>query len=457
LGLLALDVLLLEAVFFAVYWWRFHTGMFENPVSFAAAELLRPSWVVTVYWVLLLAWFGLYRFDPLQSRVAVLRTSLKAAAVGILILFVLTFDPGRPLPGSRVVLVSYGIGIFVILGGDRVGLLSLLRSLRVRGIGISRTLLVGSELPARSLLRHLDLHPELGLRVRGAIEMQSSHARDLATVPIAGPPWGLRHALRSGRYDAVVFAPGDGDDLRLGRMVRLLRGSSVRSFVSADRYRVLVGEVRPTRVHGHPLVDVRPELLSPAEAVFKRITDIVLSAVILVVTSPLTALIALAIKLDSPGPVIYSQRRVGYRGRQFTLYKFRSMVMEAELRTGAVLAQEDDPRVTRVGRLLRAVRLDELPQFVNVLFGQMSLVGPRPERMEFVRQFVRDIPLYERRLNVKPGITGWSQVHLRYDSRADRIPMKLQYDFFYIENMSLPLDLKIMAMTLFVMLRGEGL
>ena len=116
-----------------------------------------------------------------------------------------------------------------------------------------------------------------------------------------------------------------------------------------------------------------------------------------------------------------------------------------------------DPRVTRVGRLMRPMRLDELPQLINVLLGQMSLVGPRPERLEFVRRFIQEVPLYERRLNVKPGLTGWSQVHLKYDRGADQIPVKLKYDFYYIENMSLPLDMKIMAMTLFVILRGEGL
>jgi lipopolysaccharide/colanic/teichoic acid biosynthesis glycosyltransferase len=202
---------------------------------------------------------------------------------------------------------------------------------------------------------------------------------------------------------------------------------------------------------------VRPEVLSFVERILKRTVDIFVSAIALAVTLPLWLLLAVVIPLDSPGSVIYRQQRVGQFGRAFTLYKFRSMCRDAEQETGAVLAVAHDPRMTRIGRLMRPVHLDEIPQFINVLLGQMSLVGPRPERSEFVQRFIQEIPLYERRLNVKPGLTGWSQVHLRYDRGADQIPIKLKYDFYYIENMSLPLDMKIMAMTLFVMLRGEGL
>jgi exopolysaccharide biosynthesis polyprenyl glycosylphosphotransferase len=455
--LLAADAILLELAFFAVYWWRFVTGLFVNPVSFSAAELLGPSLFVTVYWIALFAWFGLYRFNPLQARTQAARSAFKAAGAGALLLFILTFDPVQPLPSSRVILASYGAAIFLIVGGNRVGLLTVLREARMRGFGVLRTLLVGGESRARALVEHVRRHPELGLDIRAALCESRSASLSLDSIPVAGGFSGFRPALQSGAFDAVLFAPEERQERSLPRMLKILREFRVRVFISADQYRFLVGEVRPLLVHGHPLVDVRPEILSVTERVLKRVTDLILGGVMLLITLPLWMLLAVLIPLDSKGPVLYCQRRVGMNGRLFTMLKFRSMFRGAETETGAVLAVENDPRITRIGRFLRATRIDELPQLLNILAGQMSLVGPRPERVEFVQRFVKEIPLYQRRLNVKPGLTGWSQVNLRYDSRADQIAAKLQYDFFYIENISLPLDLKIMFMTLFVMLRGEGL
>ncbi len=456
LVLLFCDLALLEAAFFAVYWWRFETGMFRNPVGFSAAELVAPSLVVTTYWIFLFAWFGLYRFDPLQSRATAVLQAFQGAAFGALLLFILTFDPNRPLPGSRIVLVAYGLAVFGIVSGNRVGLLTILRELRIHGIGCWRTLLVGCGLRARGVLRHIALHPELGLGVSGKLTVNHDDG-GLDTLTTLGTFSTLRSVLARGGYDAVLLAPDDRDERQLARMLKLLREFRVRAFIAADQYRVLVGEVKPRRVYGHPLVKVRPEVLSVVERVLKRTVDLAFSVCALLVTAPLWLLLAIIIPRESSGPVIFRQERVGLNGRIFTLFKFRSMRRDAERQTGAVLAVADDPRVTRVGRWMRPLRLDEIPQLINVLLGQMSLVGPRPERLEFVQRFIQEIPLYERRLNVKPGLTGWSQVHLKYDRGADQIPVKLKYDFYYIENMSLPLDMKIMFMTLFVILRGEGL
>ncbi|RPH94036.1 sugar transferase [candidate division KSB1 bacterium] len=451
------DVVLLETAFFGVYWWRFHTGMFTNPVSFTQSELLGPSLVVTGYWILLFAWFGLYRFDPLQSRAAALKSSLKAAAFGILILFILTFNPDQPLPSSRIILASYGLAIFIIVAGNRLGLLTILRELRIRGIGTLNTLLVGGGHRAQTLLRYISQHPELGMRVgESLVELP-----DLPILPAlpkrAGTLSRLRNILQSRKIDAVLLVPDDPHGNRTGRLLRILRAFRVRTFVTADQYPRLIGEVRPSRVYGHPLVEIRAELLSGTEQFLKRLTDLVFAVFLLLLTLPVWLILIIFVPLSSPGPIFYSQKRVGLNGKSFTLYKFRSMRRDAEAQTGAVLAVAGDPRITPLGRILRALRLDELPQLINILFGQMSLVGPRPERIEFVERFIREIPLYERRLKVKPGLTGWSQVHLKYDRNADQIPVKLKYDFYYIENMSLPLDVKILFMTLFVILRGEGL
>ncbi len=166
--------------------------------------------------------------------------------------------------------------------------------------------------------------------------------------------------------------------------------------------------------------------------------------------------IAIAIKMDTPGPVVYSQERVGKDGKVFKMHKFRSMRVDAEKDSGPVWAPKNDSRVTKVGRFLRNTRLDEIPQFVNVLDGDMSLVGPRPERPFFVEKLSKEIPLYHRRLKVRPGITGWAQIKQGYDRSIEDVKSKVRYDLFYIENMSFRLDIKILFFTFYIMLMGKG-
>ncbi len=205
------------------------------------------------------------------------------------------------------------------------------------------------------------------------------------------------------------------------------------------------------------------DLLNYGEAIERNIylpvkyfLDRIFAGILLVLLSPLLGIIALLILIDSPGPVLYWQKRVGKDGRVFNLCKFRTMIPDAEKETGAVLAKENDPRITRVGRILRKTRLDELPQFWNVLKGEMSLVGPRPERPEFVERWKKLIPYYEVRLLVKPGITGWAQVRGRYDEGPETVWEKLEYDLYYLRHLSLSFDFEILARTALVMLLGKG-
>ncbi len=188
----------------------------------------------------------------------------------------------------------------------------------------------------------------------------------------------------------------------------------------------------------------------------KRLVDFVLSIFLFIVFAPLMLFIALMIKLDSKGPVIYSQKRLGYKGRPFTIYKFRSMRADAEKEGRAVWAMKDDPRVTKVGAFLRATHLDELPQLVNVIMGDMSLIGPRPERPEIAQSLQEKLPRYFERLNVRPGVTGLAQVRHRYDADIRDVAIKLKYDLFYIEHLSLPMDLMVILETIEHMLLGKG-
>ena len=233
-------------------------------------------------------------------------------------------------------------------------------------------------------------------------------------------------------------------------------GEGVKVKVVPDLFDVVAGHVHSTQIMGQPFMEILPEKLTFWQKVVKVCIDYVISIVVLTAGLPLWLVIAAAIKLDSPGPVFYRQERVGKGGKLFSVFKFRSMVQDAEKKSGPVWAGKNDARITRIGGLLRKSRLDEIPQLINVIRGEMSTVGPRPERPVFVEELKKTFPFYSKRLTIKPGLTGWAQVKLEYDTDIESVAKKLQYDFFYIENASIFLDLEILARTLKVVLTGAG-
>jgi len=219
---------------------------------------------------------------------------------------------------------------------------------------------------------------------------------------------------------------------------------------------IISGHLRKDELFGFPLIEIFPELLTPFQSFLKRSIDISISVTILILMSPVMLLSAIIVKLESPGGIIYSQMRTGKDFKEFRIYKFRSMSQNAEAGTGAVWATKNDPRVTKFGLFMRKTRIDELPQLFNILIGNMSFVGPRPERKVFNDQFMETIPYYYKRFHVKPGLTGWSQVKYGYGGTYEDVVEKLKFDLFYIENMSLQLDLIITLNTVSVVLKGSG-
>ncbi len=241
----------------------------------------------------------------------------------------------------------------------------------------------------------------------------------------------------------------------MSRILNELEGTNVRIKIIPDMYDILSGSVKMTSIFGAPLIEVNPQIMPAWQFAIKRAFDIGFSLVALLLLLVPMLVIATLVKLTSPGPVFFRQERIGLGGKPFRIIKFRSMVADAE-RNGPQLSSASDPRITSIGRFLRRTRMDELPQFWNVLKGDMSLVGPRPERQHFIDEILKVAPHYRHLHKVRPGITSWGQVKFGYAENVEQMVRRLKYDILYIENMSMAVDLKILAYTVLIILKGDG-
>ena len=316
-----------------------------------------------------------------------------------------------------------------------------------------RVLVVGTNEAAAEVIETIRVQDWLGRDICGAVAGDGTRPVALAGVPVLGGRDDLPALCERYDVDEVIIASDVAWQDRLLDALGRVQTSRARICVVPSPYEMLIGRPKHLRLHDIPLIEVIPDPAGGGTSAAKRGFDVVLATILLVLALPLMLLVSLAIQATSRGPVLYVQQRVGKDARPFTMVKFRTMRVGAERSTGPILAVENDPRITWLGRYLRAARFDELPQLWNVLRGDMSFVGPRPERPEFVDEFVREIQGYMGRLKVRPGLTGYAQVNGEYHTSA---PTKLKYDLAYIYNRSLWLDLKILSETVKVILTRRG-
>jgi sugar transferase (PEP-CTERM system associated) len=323
---------------------------------------------------------------------------------------------------------------------------------------VQNVVILGTGPLALELARELTRRSDLNIKLQGFVNGASAAAHEpmLFGHPILGPATALETIAQERAISRIVVALEDRRGALPIRELVTLKVQGLRVVDATTELSALTGRVSLRATKPSWLVFSDGFHRSKWNEVLKRVLDLSFGILGLVLSLPLMAAVALAVRLDSKGPILYRQLRVGRMGKCFHVLKFRSMITDAEKHTGARWAHENDPRVTRIGRFLRKYRLDELPQFWNVIRGDMSFVGPRPERPEFVRELRKEIPYYDERHSVRPGLTGWAQVQYSYGASIEDAFNKLEYDLFYLKNMSFIFDLAIVFQTIRIVIGGRG-
>ena len=443
--MLAGDLLLVAGSWLLAYVVRFYVA---GPPAAYGIPFLEPYLLmlvpILIVWGIAFRTFDLYRPRRIGSRLSEVADIAKASTVGALVLVsVMTFF-FRGYDYSRVVIVYFWIFSIAAVSFARYVFREALRVARRRGYNLRYALVVGGGELAAGVVQRLRSRPDTGIQILGVV---GDDKQTEAGAPSLGGFADLRAVLDAHEVDHVILALSHEEYARLGGLLEAIGDEPVTIHVVPDlgRFTSLRGGVE--EFEGLPFVHLRESPLYGWNQVAKRAFDVVFSLAVLAALSPVLALLAAAVKLTSRGPIFYGQERMGLDGQRFRMIKLRTMRIDAERETGPVWAAAGDERRTPIGAFLRRFSLDELPQFVNVLRGEMSVVGPRPERPVFVEQFRRTVPGYMLRHKVKSGLTGWAQVNgLRGNTSLEK---RIEYDIEYIEQWSFWLDLKIIGMTLF--------
>lgn len=416
--------------------------------------------VVPLFWLSLYAIQGTYTNIYRKSRLKELGQTLLTTIIGVIIIFfalilddeINTYKSYYQSFGVLFLLHFFFTYTFRVILTTRTA-----HRVHNRVIGFP-TLLIGSNEKALQLFTELEnQRTSTGNKFVGFIHANGNKTGYLLNdkLPHLGGSAEIKNIIEKYKLEEAIIALESSEHNKIQSIINEFEDTRVVLKIIPDMYDILSGSVKMNTIYGTPLIQITQDIMPAWQKSIKRILDVVASVLVLILLSPVYLFTSIMVKLSSPGPVFYSHERIGRHGKPFTMYKFRSMVQNAE-NGKPQLSRDDDPRITPFGKFMRKVRLDEIPQFYNVLKGDMSLVGPRPERKFFIDQIIQVAPHYKHLHKVRPGITSWGMVKFGYAENVEQMVERMKYDIIYIENMTLAVDFKILIYTVLTVVRGKG-
>ena len=401
---------------------------------------------IVILWRIVFKYFKLYSIKSTHSLLKEIFNIVKASTVAIILLTTLTYF-FRQYEFSRAIFLYFWFISIIALSISRITTRKIILFYRRKSGNQRHVLIVGADKLAQEVALRIKRHPDLGLEVVGFLANgNQSSSNDIDQSKIIGCYNNIRESIKSYDVELVIIALSLDEHSKVKSVLKLVEGETVDIKLVPDFFQFITLRGETEEFDGLTFINVQSSPLYGWNVVNKRIFDIFIASISIILSFPLMILIALAIKVTSRGPLIYKQERMGLDGKVFEMYKFRSMKVNSEVETGPVWATKEDPRKTSIGKMLRTTSIDELPQLFNVIKGEMSLVGPRPERTVFIDNFKKKLPKYMLRHKVKAGMTGWAQVNgWRGDTSVEK---RIEYDLYYIENWSIGFDIKIVLQTL---------
>ncbi len=432
----------------------------ENHFTFASNSYVKP-----LVFILLIqsVWFTIFFFANLYNTRATLSRFdeiIRLVPIIYSVLFVyITLNVFGVINyhSDYKNILTYGVVFSTVLIINRFIIHSFQKYFLKMKIGLNNALILGVNRRGSDVFNSLQHSSYHGLRVKGFVRAEDDpdSFKLLEKNKILGHESDIEKIIKSEQIEDVIIALDQPNSERIMSSIVKINDAPISIKILPDMYEVVTGLARTTQLVGVPLIDINLNIDTFYSRVLKRVFDVFLGLAGTLICFPFWALVGIIIKIDSSGPIFYFQSRSGKDAKLFNIIKFRSMITDAESNTGPVWSNRDDKRITRFGKILRRLHIDETPQLLNILKGDMSIVGPRPERPFFVEKLKDSYPFYSRRLKIRPGVTGWAQINQPFDTNIKDVHQKLKYDFYYIENLNLRLDFHILFRTVWVILRGH--